>query len=500
MLRLRPPRNPRINWGHPLADRLLLFMSPPGNAGKRPYDLVTGEHANNVYTVAAIRPSEYGEVYSWPGTSSDGSPSFTARDGPKIVTMAAITRLVDTVNGNGSEFFLMCDSGSDRRAALYLQTFSNRHTNFIWDPSGTYYIAADTGALDTEWHHWLGTKRIGNSDRPALYKDGMLVADASDTSSAALPSPCTFYVARSMNECEVAYAAIWERRVNADEALWMSTEPYAFLEENTARRYFFLGSTVSTDMPIWDFPALTDPIASDILAIIDDPSGTPTSKKITLSDLLKLFVSDVTLTVLTGSGTYSIPTGLKKALIFVVGGGGGGNGGAATDSAGGGGGGGGTVVKLVTVASLTNRAYVVGGGGAASSGGTANAGTTSTFNVDGSVILTAGGGGAATQGAAFSVVGVSVAGGTGGTATQGDLNIPGMPGEMGVIYSGTNGWGGSGGNSAFGLGAGSPGVNTAGGTGGAYGGGGAGGHASGTLNREGGAGAAGTIFLLEFYG
>ena len=247
------------------------------------------------------------------------------------------------------------------------------------------------------------------------------------------------------------------------------------------------------------FTALTAPTTDDMLLAVDSPGASPVTKKLSILNLLALAVSNVTLTVLTGSGTYSIPTGLKKALIVVVGGGGGGNGGAATDSAGGGGGGGGTVIKLVSVADLTNRAYAVGGGGAASSAGTANAGTDSTFNINGTTILTAGGGGAGTQGAAFSVVGVSVAGGGGGTATSGDLNIPGKPGERGVIYSGTTGWGGSGGDSVLGLGAGSPGVNTAGGTGGAYGAGGAGGHASGSPNREGGAGAAGTIFLLEFF-
>jgi hypothetical protein len=253
------------------------------------------------------------------------------------------------------------------------------------------------------------------------------------------------------------------------------------------------------DLKISAFTELTDPAVGDLLAAVDAPGGTPASRKLTIANLLTLFVSNVTLTVLTGSGTYSIPSGLKKALIVVVGGGGGGNGGAATDSAGGGGGGGGTVIKLVAVADLTNRAYVVGAGGAASALGVGNAGTTSTFNINGTTILTAGGGGAGTQGAAFSVVGVSVAGGVGGTATSGDLNIPGMPGERGVIYSGTTGWGGSGGNSVFGMGAGSPGVSVAGGTGGDYGGGGAGGHAATVTNKEGGAGAAGTIFLLEFY-
>ena len=111
--------------------------------------------------------------------------------------------------------------------------------------------------------------------------------------------------------------------------------------------------------------------------------------------------------------------------------------------------------------------------------------------------MTAGGGGAATEGAVFSVVGVSVAGGTGGSAANGDLNIPGKPGGRGFIFSGTTGWGGVGGSSV--LGHGGAGANgAAGGVGTGYGGGGAGGHAATATNQNGGNGAAGILYLIEF--
>ena len=47
--------------------------------------------------------------------------------------------------------------------------------------------------------------------------------------------------------------------------------------------------------------ALTTPTTDDLLAIVDDPSGTPVTKKVTIANLLTLFISNVTVQVLTAS-------------------------------------------------------------------------------------------------------------------------------------------------------------------------------------------------------
>lgn len=244
------------------------------------------------------------------------------------------------------------------------------------------------------------------------------------------------------------------------------------------------------EVPIWQLAALTSPALVDLLAAVDDPSGTPITKKLALSDFAPLTVSNVVVQVKTvGSGTYTPTAGMKKVLAIGVGGGGAGAGGVNTDSAGGGGGGGGTVIRLLTAAQIgASKAYVVGAAGAATTLDTAGA------------LLNAGGGGTGTAGATFSVVGVQTAGGAGGTAANGDLNIPGQPGGRGVIYSATIGRGGTGGRSVFGLGGPEGGTDAAGVVGSEYGGGGSGGHAAGTPNRDGGAGAAGILYLIEFLG
>lgn len=240
---------------------------------------------------------------------------------------------------------------------------------------------------------------------------------------------------------------------------------------------------------------LTAPALADLLAVVDDPSGTPETKKVALTDFAPLTVSNVVVQILTvGSGTYTPTSGMKKVLAIGVGGGGGGDGGINTDSAGGGGGGGGTVISLLTAAQIgASKAYVVGAGGAAGSAGTAT-------TLDGGTLLNAGGGSPGSAGSGSTTVGIQTAGGAGGSAANGDLNIPGQPGQRGVIFSTSAGQGGAGGCSSFGFGGAPGGSDVAGNNGTAYGGGGAGGHASGSPNRVGGSGADGILYLIEFIG
>jgi hypothetical protein len=247
------------------------------------------------------------------------------------------------------------------------------------------------------------------------------------------------------------------------------------------------------DLPIWQLSELTSPALVDLLLAVDSPGGSPATKKLALSDFLSaLALSNVVVQVkaLGSSGTYTPTSGMKKVLGIAVGGGAAGGNASATDSASGGGGGGGTVIRLMTAAQIgSSKSYAV-------ANDSITGGNSTTLDTAGA-LMNAGGGSAGTQGAGFSVVGVSVAGGAGGSASNGDINIPGQDGQRGIIYSGTKGWGGCGGSSAFGFGG--EGANgAAGGNGKVYGGGGAGGHAATTSDRNGGFGAGGILYLIEF--
>jgi len=252
---------------------------------------------------------------------------------------------------------------------------------------------------------------------------------------------------------------------------------------------------------ITELPSNTSPLTTDVLPLID--IGTTASEKITIANLLTLFVSNVVVQTLIATGTYTPTTGMKKCLALLVAGGGGGAGGYNTDSAGGGGGGGGSAIKLFTVADIgASKAFTIGAAGAASNGVTApTAGGDTYIGAAGSEILKATGGGAGTMGTGWSSgVYLYAAGGAGGIGTLGDLNMNGSPGEKGIIWSGTNGWGGAGGGSLFGNGGLQPAVNTAGVDGNGYGSGGGGGHASAVTDKNGGAGKIGIIYIIEFLG
>jgi hypothetical protein len=136
-------------------------------------------------------------------------------------------------------------------------------------------------------------------------------------------------------------------------------------------------------------------------------------------------VASMRRTVVTTSGNYDKPDGLKFINVTVIGGGGGSAdtpvAAAGNCSAGGGGGGAGASIKLYAASDLAaSTPYVVGAQGVKLAGGS------STF-----LGQTGGGGGGATSSAAGTTpAGTGV--GTGGTASGGDINVPGGYGESGV--------------------------------------------------------------------
>lgn len=153
----------------------------------------------------------------------------------------------------------------------------------------------------------------------------------------------------------------------------------------------------------------------------------------------------------TGAGTYIPPAGLAGFIVEIVGAGGGSGGsaqGIGTCGVGGSGGGGGYSSKRYISPLASGYAYNVGTKGTSGAAGN-NAGTAgnqTTFDV-----MTASGGLPGAGMAAGSGVSFA-AGGNGGTATGGDLNIFGEPGGHGTRLSGTIGASQKGGSSFFGPG------------------------------------------------
>lgn len=197
---------------------------------------------------------------------------------------------------------------------------------------------------------------------------------------------------------------------------------------------------------------------------------------------------NVVLNVYTTPGTWTKPATVKTIKVTVIGGGGGG-GGTSSGSGGAGGGGGGTSINVYPAPSLPGpQPYTVGTGGTggapaptAAVGGTGN---TSSFGVAPITVVSAtgGAGGGITPNK----------GGTGGTASNGNLNISGSGGGVGA--------GGVGGGTYLaGFTPGATITQSPGLAGQSYGGGGGGSLVPGTGNATGGAGATGVVIVEEFY-
>lgn len=211
-----------------------------------------------------------------------------------------------------------------------------------------------------------------------------------------------------------------------------------------------------------------------------------------------------------GAGRYIVPEGVRSLSISVQGAGGGGAGAKSASNtrvgAGGGGGGGYAEILITSEDFEDGYDYVVGTGGTGGSAGddaptgarNGGAGGSSSF-AGGDVDLLGEGGAGALERTAVSGNNEFL-GGAGGDATGGDINLPGQNGNGGItsttysmIGNGRGGCSHMGQGGAFSNGTGKPGLK--------YGGGGAGaGMIPGlALNRAGGAGADGGIWITESY-
>lgn len=245
-------------------------------------------------------------------------------------------------------------------------------------------------------------------------------------------------------------------------------------------------------------------VAPDDSTLIFSPNPITTSGTIRVNT--SSFIRNVVTQTFTGNGTYTPTVGMIYCVVEIVGGGGGGGGVAASGGqtgASGGGGGGGYCRKSYTSTEIgANAAVVIGSAGAAAASGNNTGGTggNSTFTPSGlgSTLTASGGagGGGANGAATFST---SAAGGVGGTGTNGDLNIPGGSGGVGIIVDGASsqGMSGLGGNSFLSGVRGGVRITSGALTGLNYGGGGTGRIVS-NANAAGIAGAPGFAIITEY--
>jgi len=200
--------------------------------------------------------------------------------------------------------------------------------------------------------------------------------------------------------------------------------------------------------------------------------------------------------VFTGSGTYFPTTNMKFCIVEAVGGAG--AGGSTTNNPGtlgaGGAGSAGYCRKVISAATIgVSQVVTIGAGGVAVPGFNGTNGTNTTFGA----ILTAsgsGGGGGSITGANPGI------GGLAGTATGGDVNVPGRKGGNGLTGPNTTNvfMGGSGGDTMYGHG-GVGGISISAATAGSgYGSGGGGAGTGGAAGGDGGSGASGIVIVTEY--
>lgn len=191
-----------------------------------------------------------------------------------------------------------------------------------------------------------------------------------------------------------------------------------------------------------------------------------------------------------GSGNWTVPTGVYRIDVIVVGGGAGGNGNNSSSESGSGGNGGQLRRERLRVTPASTIAYSIGSGGTAgtSSLGLAGSGGSTTFGS-----ITASGGVAETSSKSIKEKAGYSLGGVGfNSSTPGNNPAPGESTEFGKGGSPNGGSGGGGGGAGYGDG-GAGGSQNNNGSAGTKGGGGGGAGRFGSSASNGGAGGAGYV-------
>ena len=419
---------------------------------------------------------------------------------------------------NGSTYFLYVD-GTDAR--LITGTIASQNSNNVAITGGSISGASLSNVSVVANASSLSVRDSDASHILSIAVGSNLTANTILTLTTGATSNRTLDISASNVTVSVAGAALID---DADASAQRTTLGLGTIATQNANAVSITGGSVTgiTDLALADGgtgASLVDPAANAVLGWNDTANVVgffTAGTGITINATSNTISSTVTTSgalirapqILTSGTSYTTPAGCNSIYVEAVGAGGGGGG--ASDPgpdtgdthAGAGGGSGGYAAKFFTVSPSTPYAYAIGAGGTSSSAGDGTNGGNTTFTVS-AVTITAGGG---VGGLRQNSSSVSIAG-TGGTATNGDLNVVGNSGIAGGRMSlGTAGAakipGGSGGGSFFGgsgRGAADDAATTNGGNG-TSGGGGGGGVSTDTAvsSATGGSGGAGLIRITEY--
>lgn len=243
-VRVKPPfGDVQVNWGHPLADALLVCILATEGGGVL-HDL-TGATVVTPTGTATWAGASGGIVKTYDGsTQADAITNIYTGGG-------AITMLIRTAIVATSSFFRMfslydgshgCELGGDAPGTRF--TFADEAQGTVCtgtsDPTAALGVPVDV----------CGTQ---NGTAMAIYVNG--VQESTATGGTASNSGSHYLGARQgaslWTNMQLSHAFLYKRALSAGEVGWLSKEPYAMLQPIRARRYFVPtgGPTVPQEMP-----------------------------------------------------------------------------------------------------------------------------------------------------------------------------------------------------------------------------------------------------------
>lgn len=233
----KPPGIPRINWRHPLAKGIRLYLFDTGTGSV--LDLVSGRTSSTQGTLPASKPSPWGQGILWNGSPSlYWSADAQLRTPTGTGTFTWATGIVETVSpaSNARPFGRTAAAGSSQPGSNWEFVVDGGSAWTFFNSSGSQTQGTQWAGATTQTYMTLGG--IAHSGTSVdTYGNGVLIGtttgvtiqdyDTNDqviiSGGAAAPSfqPFTGYV---------FWGAFWARALSPSEMLALHEQPYDFLE------------------------------------------------------------------------------------------------------------------------------------------------------------------------------------------------------------------------------------------------------------------------------
>lgn len=262
----KPLAGAGIDWGHPLAQGLVLSWDGLEGGGRLAFDSSYGNNGTVTGTAGGIPAAQFGTAWKFDGTTtyiiSQSKPVEFGRGGTKAFTHEVWFQ--NSTKPGANNYYCLTMVGQGYNSGTYDKSLCINNSgflnSFVYTGSPTF-VVGNTDTTDGQWHHGVMTY---DGVTLSVFVDGTR-QNGGAAGSTFGESPAFFILADkesiSIGLTRLAYpgaiasARAWTRALSRDEIKQLFNEPYAMLRGGAA-------SSASLGPRYWDEGVTSSGIAT----------------------------------------------------------------------------------------------------------------------------------------------------------------------------------------------------------------------------------------------